>query len=161
MGFRCHNKKLVSGGEPEIGVSVGGRPFLGDIPRMELFASCHGDRLSAGTPPSSPTPAYPLSPPQPGPPRLCSLKMLSTKVLSFAIHRAALLTFKEWLSSEPEGRKTRAGRPRVCVCFAQTFCGLSPSPGPLTSTHLLSLRPSSTLEKVGGLEGSLNLPRSG
>lgn len=42
-GFRCH-KKLVSEGEPEIGVSVGGRPFLGDFPRMELFPSCHGDR---------------------------------------------------------------------------------------------------------------------
>lgn len=37
-GFRCRNKKLVFGGEPGIGVGVGGRPFLGDFPRMALPA---------------------------------------------------------------------------------------------------------------------------
>lgn len=57
-GFRCHNKKLVFGGEPEIGVGVGGGPFLGDFPRMELFPSCHDDRGSVGK-----HPPQPLSPP--------------------------------------------------------------------------------------------------
>lgn len=60
-GFRCRNKKLVFGGEPGIGVGVGGRPFLGDFPRMALPAPPppHGDRVSAGkrsTPTPTPTP---------------------------------------------------------------------------------------------------------
>lgn len=60
-GFRCHNKKLVFGGEPEIGVGVGGRPSLGDFPRMELSLSCHGDRGPAGKRPTpTPTP-HPIS----------------------------------------------------------------------------------------------------
>lgn len=137
-GFRCHNKKLVSGEEPEIGVSVGGRPFLGDFPGMELFPSCHGDKGICRNAPNPTQPPSPLSPPQPGLQRLCSLKMLSTEVRSFALHTTALLTFKERLSSEPSsGRKTRAG-PQVSVCFSQAFSGLSPPPGPLTSVHLLS-----------------------
>lgn len=58
-GFRCHNKKLVFGGEPEIGVGVGRRPLLGDFPRMELSPSCHSDRGPAGKHPT-PTP-HPIS----------------------------------------------------------------------------------------------------
>lgn len=77
--------------------------------------------------------------------------MLSTEVTSVALHTTALLSFKEQLSSEPSSeRKTRAG-PQVPVCFSQTFSGLSPPPGPLTSAHLLSLPKPSTLEEVGGL----------
>lgn len=148
----CHNKKLVSGGESEIGVSVGGRPFLGNFPRMELFPSCHGDRVSAGRPLTHIQPPYPLSPPQPGLLRPCSLKTLSTEVTSVALHTTALLSFKEQLSSEPlSRRKSRAG-PQVCVCFSQTFSGLSPPPGPLTSVPLSQpQRQPSTLEEVGGL----------
>lgn len=157
----CHNKKLVSGGESEIGVSVGGRPFLGNFPRMELFPSCHGDRVSAGRPLTHIQPPYPLSPPQPGLLRPCSLKTLSTEVTSVALHTTALLSFKEQLSSEPlSGRKSRAG-PQVCVCFSQTFSGLSPPPGPLTSVPLLSRsdnpQPSKKWEAWGR---SLNLPLS-
>jgi hypothetical protein len=31
-GFRLHNKKLAFGGEPEIGMGVGGRPSLVTFP---------------------------------------------------------------------------------------------------------------------------------
>lgn len=39
-GFRFDNKKnFTFGGEPESGISMGGRPFLDDFPRIDHYPS--------------------------------------------------------------------------------------------------------------------------
>ena len=38
-GFRSDNKNFTFGGEPEIGISMGGRPFLDDFPRIDHYPS--------------------------------------------------------------------------------------------------------------------------